>query len=55
MSNMVFAIVSFAISFGPLFILDLPLVSLEEIQENKFYLNCKKEISVWALEVPLSD
>ena len=54
-SKMVFAIVAIAISFGPLFILDLPLVSLEEIQEHKFYLNCKKEISVWALEVPLSE
>ena len=45
-SKMVFAIVSIAISFGPLFILNLLLVSLEEIQEHKFYLNCKKEISV---------
>ena len=43
---MVFAIVAIAISFGPLFILNLLLVSLEEIQEHKFYLNCKKEISV---------
>ena len=54
-SKMVFAIVAIAISFGPLLTLDLPLVSLEEIQEHKFYLNCKKEISVWALEVPLSE
>ena len=46
MSKIVFAIVSIAFSFGPLFNLDFPLVSLEEIQENKFYLNCKKEISV---------